>query len=148
MKEIEPEAEVIALCFCFWLLPLLGDVWSTLRTWSIGGIAVTNFKQELGPYLQTYASNGKTAFISKLQGDPSLTAELTVIGKHAKQCVTREGDRVLIQPYGKGRAKYVVIELQGKEHNKAQRLLTILAENLKEGTSEEVRRIVKEEVKT
>lgn len=124
----------------------LEEVRSTFSKWSIGGIAVINFQQKLGPYLQTYASDGKTEFIRQFRDDPTLPAEFAVIGKHVKKCFTRKGDRVLIQPYGKGRAKYVLIELRGEENRKAKKFLTFLKENLEEGTKSEVMEIVKEGV--
>lgn len=131
----------------------LAEIWPLLQSYRIRVIEVIGFSREVGPYLKFYAEKGYTKHIKKLKTDPSFAAEISVIGTYAKEVRLHTGEKWLIRPFNKKRNRFIIFEilnwetLTKKKKNQVRRLLRRLSQKITTGTSNEIKRILKEEIK-
>ena len=120
-----------------------------LSEMGIVGLAVIEFDLEIGPIVRGYYIGEKSRFIPRLLDDPGLVAEISIIGKHANELVTPQGEKILIMPYkatdngGRIVTNYVIFELGGKKKREAKKLIKNLAKNMKNKKDKTYRDILK-----
>jgi len=118
------------------MIRLPADVKSKLRAIGAKGIAVIRFHDDFGPTLSYYTHDEDSTFIKVLKDNPSLTVELSILAKYAKEIKMESGSLVLIEKihdvdkFGRRKTHLVVLEIRGKQRILPRKILSYIANKL------------------
>lgn len=118
----------------------------------ITGLAYLDFDVEFGPLIKFYYVTEKSSFIKRLINNPSLVAEITIIGKHANEILTENNERLLIKKIssvddlGREVPHFIVVETKGRKKRLAKKLIEKLSVMNGESNVKKFRDLLKESV--
>jgi len=128
------------------------NVGVSLEKEGITGIAYLDFDVRMGPLVKYYYVTRNSSFIKKLIANPSLVAELTIIGKYANEIVTENNERLLIKKiikrdeFGREVPHFIVIETKGRRKKLAKKIIEKLANLNGESSTRKVNQLLRESV--
>ena len=126
------------------------DIVNVFEREGIMGFAYLDFDINLGPIVKYYYVTDDSSFVKKLLKNPSLVAEITIIGKHANEVVTENNERLLIKKIrnvdelGREVPNFIIIETKGRKKRLAKRLMENLSNLNGESSARRLNKIIKD----